>query len=54
MRIAETLGKSLKEVMELDVLEIQMWYAWFSLQHKQQQEAMKSGGKATNNHRISR
>lgn len=43
MRIAETLHMPLKDVMQLDVLEIQIWYEWFRLQ----QETMKNGN-ATN------
>ena len=50
MRIAETLHMPLKDVMQLDILEINIWYAWFSMQ----QEAMKNGGKTTNNHRTGR
>ena len=46
MRIAVTLGKSLKEIMELDVLEINLWYAWFSLEAKKNKEAMS--GNANN------
>lgn len=50
MRIAETLHMPVKEVMQLDVLEIELWYAWFKLQ----QETMKGHGNATNKHRTRR
>ena len=45
MRIAETLGKSIEEVMQLSVLEIKLWYEYFRIQ----QETMKHGN--TNNRR---
>ena len=41
MRIAETLHKSVKEVMQLSVLEIRLWYEWFLLQQQQEKEAVK-------------
>ena len=47
MKIAETLGKSLEEVMQLSVLEIQMWNSYFRLKHDQQQQGMKHGGHST-------
>jgi len=47
MKIAETLGKSLEEVMQLSVLEIQMWNSYFKLQHDQQQKGMNHGGHRT-------
>ena len=40
MRIAETLHKSVEEVMQLSVLEIRLWYEWFLLQQKKGEEAM--------------
>jgi len=43
MRIAETLHMPVTEVMQLNVLEIQLWYEWFRMQ----QETMKDGN--TNN-----
>jgi hypothetical protein len=48
MRIAKELGKSIKEVMQFDVQEIQLWAAWF----KMEQEAMKRGSE--NRHRNPR
>ena len=47
MRIAETLKMPVSEVIELNVLEIRLWYEWFRLQ----QETMKNG---TTNNRNSR
>ena len=44
MRIAETLHKSVEEVMQLSVLEIKLWYEWFALQHNAQKETMNRGG----------
>lgn len=49
MRIAETLGKSLEDVMQLSVLEIELWYEWFRLQ----QEQIKNGN-TNNRHSRSR
>ena len=36
MFIGETLGKSIAEVMQLSVTEIQMWGAYFELKNKEQ------------------
>lgn len=47
MKIAETLHKSIEEVMQLSVLEIQLWYEWFRLQAEKQKESM-SGNKTRN------
>ena len=52
MRIAKELGKSIQEVMQFSILEIQLWSAYFKLEHDEQQKVMKSGG--TNKHRTSR
>jgi hypothetical protein len=43
MKIAETLGKSVEEVMQFSVLEIKLWYEWFVLQHSKTRESMKDG-----------
>lgn len=51
MRVAETLGKSVEEVMQLSVLEIKLWYEWFVLQHQKQKEAMNSGKTGNRNPR---
>jgi len=51
MRIAETLHKSVEEVMQLSVLEIKLWYEWFLLQHERQKEAMSRGNTNTRNPR---
>lgn len=42
MRIAKELGKSIAEVMQFSVLEINIWAAWF----KMEQETMKRAGNA--------
>jgi len=34
MVIAETIGKSVTEVMQLSVQEIQLWNAYFQMKHK--------------------
>ena len=46
MKIAKELGKSLEEVFEFSVLEINLWTAYFKLE----QEAIKN---ATDKHRHS-
>lgn len=43
MRVAENLHMSIEQVMQLSVLELQLWFEWF----KMQQETMNSGN--TNN-----
>ena len=48
MRIAKELGKSIKEVMQFDVQEINLWAAWFAKEH----EVMNKDGK--NRHRNTR
>jgi len=53
MRIAETLSKSVEEVMQLSVLEIRLWYEWFVLQHERNREAM-NGSTAKNSGRRRR
>lgn len=45
MRIAKELGKSIKEVMQFDVQEINLWAAWF----KQENEVMKRHGEHRHN-----
>ena len=47
MRVAETLGKSVEETMNLSVLELKLWYEWFVLQQEKQKETMSRGN--TNN-----
>jgi hypothetical protein len=48
MRIAKELGKSVKEVMQFDVQEINLWAAWFKKEH----EVMNKHGE--NRHRNPR
>ena len=52
MRVAETLGKSIEETMQLSVLELQMWSAWFRLQQDAQKEVMNRGNTNSRNSRI--
>jgi hypothetical protein len=51
MRVAETLGKSVEEVMQLSVLEIKLWYEWFKLQQDAQKETMSRGNTNSRNPR---
>tara|TARA_Y100000114_G_C11554626_1_gene228853 strand:- start:38 stop:196 length:159 start_codon:yes stop_codon:yes gene_type:complete len=51
MFIGETLGKSIQEVMQLSVLEIQTWQAYFELKQK---ESKKKYGNNTPRHRSPR
>ena len=53
MRIAETLHMPIKEVVQLDVLEMQMWMEWFQLQNDKAKESM-SGGKTGHRSKSSR
>ncbi len=47
MRVAVTLGKTVEEVMtQVSVLELKLWLAWFSIEHKKTKESM--GGNANN------
>ena len=50
MFIGETLGKSITEVMQLSVLEIQMWQAYFELKMKES----KKHGNSPPRHRSPR
>ena len=40
MNIAEKLGKTLEEMMEVSTLEFQMWIAYFELKNELESEAM--------------
>lgn len=40
-RIAQELGKSVEEVMQLSVIEIKGWAEFLSLQHNEQKKAYK-------------
>ena len=51
MRIAETLGKSIEEVMQFSVLEIKLWYEWFMLQQGKTKESMSDGATKNRNNR---
>jgi len=43
MKIAKELGKSITEVLEFSVLEIQLWGAYFKIQHEEQRKVMQNG-----------
>lgn len=47
VKIAETIGKSIEEVMQLSVLEIQIWSAYFTMKHNEAKRSMERGN--TNN-----
>ena len=42
MIIAETIGKSVEETMQLSVHEIQLWAAHFNIKNKKQNQTMNS------------
>jgi hypothetical protein len=42
-RVAQDLGKSIEEVMELSVLELQIWMAYYKLQSDEKKGAMNDG-----------
>lgn len=48
MHIAKELGKSIEEVMQFSVLEIQLWASYFKIQRDSQQRGMNRGGKHKN------
>jgi hypothetical protein len=52
MRIAETLTMPLEKVLNLSVLEINLWYAWFKLQHDKGKESMSRGNANIRNPRT--
>jgi hypothetical protein len=52
MHIAKELGKSVEEVMQFSVLEIQLWASYFKIQRDSQQKGMNRGG--NNKNRTSR
>jgi len=45
MHIAKELGKSVEEVMQFSVLEIQLWNSYFKIQHDEMNKGMNHGGK---------
>ncbi len=44
MHIAKELGKSIEEVMQFSVLEIQLWASYFKIQHDNAKKGMNHGG----------
>lgn len=43
MMLAENLGLTLEQVLELSTLEIRMWAAYYSNKRKEQERAMSRG-----------
>ena len=43
MLVAKTLGKSLEEVTQLSVLELQLWGAFFKIESDEQRKVMADG-----------
>jgi hypothetical protein len=43
MHIAKELGKSVEEVMQFSVLEIQLWASYFKIQHDEAKKGMNHG-----------
>ena len=41
MNIAEKLGKTLGEMIEISTLEFQMWVAYFEIKNELEEEAQK-------------
>jgi hypothetical protein len=49
MTVAKTLGKSVEEVTQFSVLELQLWSAYFKIERDEQRKVMDgSGGKHKN------
>jgi len=51
MRIATTLHKSLDEVLDLSVAEIQLWTVYFGIEAEQKRKT-QDGGKTANRSRT--
>jgi hypothetical protein len=52
MMLADRLKKSVKEIMELSVLEMDLWMAWVKIEqdaNKKQMRSLRSGGYKTKN-----
>lgn len=47
MHIAKELGKSVEEVMQFSVLEIQLWSSYFKIQHDEMKKGMNHGRSST-------
>lgn len=45
MFIAEKMGRSLEEILELSTLELKLWAGYYSLQKKERERAMKNGNR---------
>ena len=52
MKIAKELGKSVTEVLEFSVLEIQLWSAYYKLEYEHANKGMNGrAGKSRNSRR---
>ena len=49
MTLAKDLGRSLDEIMEMSTLEFRMWGAYYMLEYKDRERAMKNGSKRKHN-----
>jgi len=54
MHIAKHLGKSVEEVMQFSVLEIQLWSAYFKIEHDKEKRVMNNGRTGTSRTRRRR
>jgi hypothetical protein len=43
MKIAQELGKSVEEVYQFSVLEIQLWASWFKMLGEEKRKVMNDG-----------
>ena len=43
VKVAETLGKSIEEVMQFSVLELTMWSAYFKMKHDEERKVLNDG-----------
>jgi hypothetical protein len=48
MMVAEKLGLTLEQAMDLSHLELRLWAAYYSLQKKENERAMKNGRRKYN------
>jgi hypothetical protein len=48
MFLGKELGLSLEQVFELSLLELRLWGAYYSLEHKDKERSMKDGKRRHN------
>jgi len=50
MMVAENLGRTLEEIMDMSSLELRLWAAYYGLKRKDQDKAMRkaNGGRKHN------